>query len=410
MQRWLPAVVMLLLSPVVFAAQPVDFTLAVPGVALIVAAFLGIMSMMATALSDPRLEAWVKTEIREFAAALILAAIVIGFFAATGGNELAAALGGTGSANYVQSSVAVLDKWLGSYDSAFTTAIRAAAKIRVGATYSPYISVPLWWVSVNYATSPLAGSAILLLPLNLAAGGLTNALYLAEGMRMLIVFMLVTGPRILLPLSLCLRFIPFTRKLGNTMIAVSIAGMVLLPASVLIADALNGTLVDAQGRSTVPNPSMDLSVIDKNNPWAMNVFQWACAAIPIRAILGMTEQGFAAVICAFLLLLLIGAVAFPACYAFTSQVVYPILMTVFQAVNAITLITWEAGFSRGSGAADYANAVFNELFGFLRDVNNLVFLGYIDFIIIGLITVVGARSLSAALGGEWYLAGIQRLI
>jgi hypothetical protein len=35
---------------------------------------------------------------------------------------------------------------------------------------------------------------------------------------------------------------------------------------------------------------------------------------------------------------------------------------------------------------------------------------YLDVVFIGLITISGARSHSAALGGEWYMAGIQRLI
>jgi hypothetical protein len=43
-------------------------------------------------------------------------------------------------------------------------------------------------------------------------------------------------------------------------------------------------------------------------------------------------------------------------------------------------------------------------------VSNLVLVGYLDFILIGLVTVSGAKSISAALGGEWYMAGIQRLI
>lgn len=398
MRYRLMATAFLILLPAVFAATPVDLTIAVPGVAVTVAIFLGIMTMMASATSDPRLEAWVKIEIREYVAALILVGIVVGAF--IGSNTIAAALGG--GSNYVESSLAVLDKWISSYDSAFEYAIRAAAKIRVGATYAPYLSVPLWFVGINYATSPLAGTAIILLPLNLAAGALTNATYVTEGMRMMIVFVLVTGPPILLPLSLCLRIIPFSRKLGNTMIAVSIAGLVLLPAGVLIADALNGTVA-------VPSPTMDLSIIDPK-PWAMSVFQPICSAVVLRAILGLTDVLFAVVVCLPLLLIpIVGAAAYAACYPIVQNVVYPILMVIFQLINTILVITWEISFASG-GDEKYATAIFNQVQPFLRDVNNLVLLGYMDFIIIGIITVVGARSLSSALGGEWYMAGVQRLI
>ncbi|MDD5340203.1 MAG: hypothetical protein PHV13_03055, partial [Candidatus ainarchaeum sp.] len=131
MQRGILTMMLLLMSPAVFAIGPVDFTFAVPGVAVIVIAFLGIMSMMASATSDPRLEAWAKTEIREFVAALIIVGIVVGFFITS--NTIAAALGG--GTNYIASALNVTDKWIGWYDSAFEYAIRAAAKIRVGATF-----------------------------------------------------------------------------------------------------------------------------------------------------------------------------------------------------------------------------------------------------------------------------------
>ena len=406
MSRGLQLMLLLLLVPAAFAAQAVNLTFAVPAVAIIVVLFLGIMMMLATAISNPQLEAWAKTEIREFAAALVLIVIVAAFFAAAN-NDIAAALGGKPAAltsnGYVASSLKVLDNWTTGYNTAFGNAIRVAAKIRVGATYAPYISIPLWYVGLNYATSPLAGSAILLLPLNMAAGGLTNALFVAEGIRMLLIFVMVTGPPILLPLSLCIRLIPFSRKLGNTMIAISIAGLVFLPASVLIADALNSTL-----GTDYPVPTIDLKKID-NHPWSMTAFQWACSAVPLRAILGMTEWPFALVVCLPLLLAVYTAAAYPACVSLVANVIYPLLMVVFQAVNSILLVSWEASFESG-GATAYATTVFDQLYQFLHGVNNLVFLGYIDFIIIAIITVVGARSLSTALGGEWYMAGIQRLI
>ncbi len=406
MQRGITALVVLLILPAAFAAQPVDLAFAVPIVAVIVAAFLAIMFMMASMLSDPRLEAWVKSEIREFAAALILIAIVVAFFTASSGTiGIAAALGG--SSTYISSSLNVLDgNWTAGYNSAFAYAVRAAAKIRVGATYSPYLSIPIFYVSLTYSTAPLAGAAILLMPLNSAAGGLTNAIYMTEGIRMLIVFAKATGPTILLPLSLCLRLIPFSRKLGNTMIAVSLAAMVFLPVSVLMADALNSSLGAGYPVPRIKN----IGALDAN-PWPMTVFQPICAAVPLRAILGMGDLIFALVVCAIVALVcLIGyAACFASCFPIMQNWVYPIMMVVFQALNTGLLIGWEAHLGAG-GSDEYAMKAFNQLWPFLRDVNNLVFLGYMDFIVIGIITMVGARSLSTALGGEWYLAGIQRLI
>ncbi len=387
-----------LLLPVAFAAvQPVDLTFAVPIVAIIVVIFLAASNMLAHTISDPRMEAWAKTELREFVAALILIAIITAAFVSSTGVSVAL----TGTNNYITASTGVLDAWIGKYDSAFGLVIRAASKIRAAATYSPYINVPLWYVSISYSTNPLAGIAILLGTLNLAAQALTNAIFLAEGLRLVIVFLQVVVPKILLPLSFILRLIPFSRKLGNTMIALSIAGIVFLPFSVLLADALNSTIDPI-------NPDMDVSKLDAN-PWAMVVAEPLCESVVVRTILGLTDPLFALVVCLPLIFVpIVGAALFAACYNVVFYVVYPIINVVFQAVMTALLISWELKISLES--CGYPCDVFDTLQPFLAAVNNLVLLTYLDFILIATVTVVGARSLSTALGGEWYMAGIQRLI
>jgi hypothetical protein len=74
------------------------------------------------------------------------------------------------------------------------------------------------------------------------------------------------------------------------------------------------------------------------------------------------------------------------------------------------LLIWTLYISAFGGGEIYAKGAFDALYPFLKNVNNLVFMGYLDFILIAIVTVTGARSLSTALGGEWYMAGIQRLI
>jgi hypothetical protein len=403
MHGWVLIASLLIICQAAFAAQAIgDITFMVPAVAVIVAAFLGIMYMIANSTSNPQLEAWTKTEIREYAAALILCAIAFGVFMAAGGGNIAGLIGGNGGGSgstYINSTVGVLDSWTGNpstgYDEAFVQAIRAAAKIRTGATYSPFMSVPIWIVSLSYSTDPLGGMGIVLLPLNMAASGLSNAIYIAEGIRLLIIFSAIVVPPILLPLSLCLRLIPFSRKLGNTMIAVCVAAFILLPASVLIAEGLNDTL--GSGR---PAPTMDLNALDAD-PWAMEVP--GCSAVPVRALLSTTDPVFAAIVC---LPTLVIPGAYAVCYPIAQNIIYPLVTVTFQLANTVVAIAWEAHLN----AAGYADTVFNTVYPFLSSVNSLVLLAYLDFIMVGAITVAGARSLSAILGGEWYMAGISRLI
>lgn len=54
--------------------------------------------------------------------------------------------------------------------------------------------------------------------------------------------------------------------------------------------------------------------------------------------------------------------------------------------------------------------IFDGIYAFLSDTTKLTLVSYIDAIVIGTITIVGARSFSTALSGEYFLAGISRLV
>ncbi len=390
--------IMLLLLPAAFAAiAPLNLTFAVPLVALIVVIFIAAMNMLAHTISDPKLEAWAKTEVREFLAALILISILTGGVFALSGVSQAL----TGNPSYVTAATGVLDGWINKYDSSFKLLISAATSIRAAATYSPYLNVPIFYVSISYSTNPLAGIAIVLGTLSVASQALTNAIFLTEGIRLLIVFLQSVTPPILLPLAFILRLIPFSRRLGNTMIALALAGYVLLPFSVILADALNGTMDPI-------NPTLDVDKLNAN-PAAMTIAEPLCESVFIRTILSLTDPLFAIVVCLPLYLIPIaGPGLFAACQPLVQYLIYPIINMVFQILMTLLMVGWEI--SVAAGGCGYACTVFDTLRPFLSDVNNLVILTYLDMILISTVTVVGARSISGVLGGEWYMAGIQRLI
>ncbi len=400
MQYWRLGLLLFLMFPAVFAVEPVDLTMAVPVVAIIVMIFLAISSMFATAISDPRLEAWTKSEIREFVAGILLVALVLTFFIGTTGISVAV----TGQESYVTASQNIVESWINGYASTYEYIISGASRIRAAATYAPYMNIPLWYVSISYSTNPLSGVGIVLSTFNLAAQGVTNAMFLAEGLRLLIAFLKVTVPVILLPLSFCLRLIPFTRKTGNTMIAISLAGIVFLPFGVILADDLNSLIEPAK----YPNPQMELSTLDAD-PFGMVAFEWACETEPIRLLLSLTDWLFALIVCIPLLLTPWTIALYPQCFYLVKEVIYPLILWIFQFGSMALLLAWELSY--GGPATDvYVDDVWGVVQPFFRDLNNLVLIGYIDFILIGIVTIAGARSLSAALGGEWYMAGIQRLI
>jgi hypothetical protein len=386
-----------LISSAAFAAvtiEPINLTFAVPIVAISVVAFLATANMLSTAIGNPRLKAWAKTELREFFAALVLiVAISAAFIGSTGLSETL-----TGEEDYVDAAQDTIDGWLQDYDVAMQYIIRAGTRLRISATYSPYMNIAAPYVSVSYSSNPIGGVAILLISLNMAASALANVTYLYEGIRLLVLYLKVTVPEIFLPLAFILRLIPFTRKSGNTLIAVAVAGIVFLPFGILFAQGLNDVMGDG-----FPEPV--LRGIDNlnANPWAMKFAEPFCESKLIRTLLGMTDPAFATVVC------YPTGPFFGACFGPVFSPIYPLIQVTFQIIMVALMLTWTVYFN-AAGAEWYAKDVFDTLHPFLADVNNVVLMGYLDFILIVMITVAGARGLSSALGGEWYMAGIQRLI
>ncbi len=384
-----------------FASGP-DFTSIVPITAVLVAIFLALMMMLSTAVSSPQLEAWSKNELRELIAGVILAALIYAFF--VGSTSLTKAI--TGQGDYLTASQDVITNLMTNQttglDRSFDDIIRAATKIRAAATYSPYISVPLYVVGLTYSTSPLGGVAPLFSSLTSATSGIANSIFIYEGLLFILKFCATAVPAVLLPVSLSLRMIPFTRKTGNTLVAICLAGMVLVPFSVILIGETNKVI-------DYPKAYLTSSQLDQLDPgtWAMTVAQPFCELMPIRVLLSLNDLLFSIVVCLPLLLTPWTAGFFLPCQDLVQYVVYPLLMIGLQVSYDTALGAWIAFAGEGVGYTDQA---FGVLVTFLSNVNNAILLSYLDTIVIAIITMSGARSISTALGGEWYLAGIQRFV
>lgn len=405
MQKLKLILLLLFTSNIVFAAY-VDFMPIVPLVAIIVSIFIAAMVMLSRSLSNPSFQAWVKTELRELIAGAILIGIIFSTFIVS--NSITVAL--TGESDYMDVSINTLENMISGdkgFDRAYEDVIVAAAKVKAGATYSPVMSIPLWVVYLTYRSAPYAGIMPILTSLGKAAQALSSIILLYEGLLLLLKFVAVTVPSIILPLAFCLRLIPFTRKLGNTLIALSLALLVLFPFSIMLVNEINQNVVD------YPDAHISGTNMDKldADPWAMVMAEPFCASNTMRTIFGLGDTGFSLAVCFILLLTPFTASLFTPCYNLIKEVVYPLMNTVFSLLHTIVLLWWILA-TETTLDADYgwASDVFDVTYEFLVQVNNLVLLSYLDFILILIIVITGARSISTALGGEWYLAGIQRLI
>ncbi len=388
-----------ILSEFCFAAiAPVDLQPAVPIVVFIVAIFLILLNLASTTLSQPRLKSWVKIEFRELVAGIII--IVAVTSALIGSNTLSSIL--TGSNDYVGVSQGIIDEWLSNYDTANQYIIITATKIRSGSTYSPHVNVPIYWVSVSYSSNPLGGMNILLIGLNIAAHALSNVTFIYEGLRVLVLYFKIVIPKILLPLAFIMRVIPFTRSTGNTLIALAVSSIVFLPLSIILADALNDRMGD-----DFPNPVIANTGVFDADPWGMVAGEIMCGSEVTRGLLSLGEQLFSMIVC--LPFIVFG---YQACVDMTKNIIYPIMMMAVQLGMGGGLAAWTGKFMGEIYLSDggYVGHAFDALYLFLGEVNDLVLIGYLDFILIAIITISSARSISTMLGGQWYMAGIQRLI
>ncbi|MEM4359896.1 MAG: hypothetical protein QXT45_05155 [Candidatus Bilamarchaeaceae archaeon] len=393
----------LLIALGVVAAADVDLIPLVPSTIVLVIIGIALSYMASDALADPQLKAWAKGELVELITGVILIVSISMLFIGT--TELSKTI--TGKDDYTQIAIDVIDGMLEDYGVAYESIIKAAARIRIGATFSTWLTIPVWFFSFNYSSAPLTGIGPIFISLGMATQGLTNVIFLYEGIRLLLLFCQATIPEIVLPLAFILRLIPFTRRAGNTLIAVALGGILLLPLSVIIIGYMN-SLID------YPQPALSNDELRRLDayPWPVIAMSAFCQMPANRFILTLNEYGFAALVC---LPAAIIPAAYAACYTAVSQVVYHVIQTALHGVQAIITGIWLAwadwaAAASGSAGSIWAREVWHILRPFLENVSNLVLVGYVNAIIIAIITTSGIRSISTALGGEWQLPGIERLI
>jgi hypothetical protein len=405
------------------AAQGADFTPLIPITAVTVVIFLAILNMLGTAIQSPQVNAWVKTELRELLAGVILVVIIMTFFITSRG--ITSAITGTG--DYINASADIIENIITNksvgYDRAFEDVIKSGSKVRVVASYAPYISLPIAFlgISIVYSEAPLAGVSPLLSSLAAATQGLANNILLFEAVLLMLKLAQTSIPAVVLPLGLSLRLFPLTRSLGNSVIAVCIAVMVFLPFSVILVNAMHGA-IDYPEASLSKWEVLRLDfMLDYGGQGALLAGEVLCGFKPFRTILSLNEVGMGLIVCTPLIFIPPFGTHFINCFGiptllglqggWMTGIVYPMITEWTQYIYTFivmgSLVATQVQAVAGIG---YASRAFDILYPFLTQVNNLIVLGYIDILIMAVVTITGARSVSAALGGELYMAGIQRLI
>lgn len=382
--------------------------LVLPAVIFIMIAVLALVYMLARVLQSPQLDAWVKTEIRELIVAAILMAVIIGiFFTDVSGATIDEGIIKliTSSDDYRTAAVNFINSMDDKAANAFDDVMRAFHYVGLQSGYATSAQIPLFYSFMTYSQSPYGGVGSLFIYLSQAAGGLSNTMFLFSALRVLLDFFVAVSPRLIF-LAFAFRFIPFTRQLGSTLIAVLLGTYVLFPFALALIAGFHGILENTPPTLNL-SPRIDFGDPDVegkmniNVPPGLNIFcrNTADSYFLRYLFVGLGEIGFA------LPLSIPCLVFFWACFSFLATFVYPILMIMLAITYTIILL---AGPSTPPAVA--VENIFNILQPFLRDVNNLVFLSYIDAIAVLLIVVIGIKSISTMLGGEYMIPGIQKFV
>jgi len=393
LKRILPLLFLLPLSFSEFVLSEMgNFWIITAPVAMIVTVLLAIMYMASKALSQPQLEAWTKLELREFLVGVVLIVLVITVMQASA-LLLPMLTGYQGSMK--DYAVFELNTFTTPLLTAYNSAIEASHHLTLLSGYSFSYPMSLWYFSLSYWEAPYGGYASLITMLYHASQGLTNAILIYQTAVLLIDFF-TSSALALIPLAFALRLIPFTRQAGTTLIALCLGAFIFLPFSVFLVSEFHKTM-------SIPSPSIpDFSSMEVNIPLG---FKEICSG-NAKNFASVPGEVWGVAICGPFCI--ISTIAYAACFAncwqFVTSVFYPMMVTVGQ--NVYGFAVFAANLASDKDIVE----IYNVLQPFLRAVNDRIVLCYIDLIIISTITYVGVKSVSSALGGEYFLAGLQRLI
>jgi len=386
-----------LLSSLSFAENGI-LQLVLPATVMIVVIVLAILWMISDTLNMPQMRAWVKIEIRELIVAAILLAVIYSAFFIQ--KSVVGLISGQGE-GYIDVAKNSLNSILEIHKSAFNDLIIISSKITSLSGYGYNYPIPVWFFSFSYTRSSFAGASAILSPVTVAAQGEAGALFIYKSMSVFLTFFDSTIFSIILPLGFILRIIPFSRQLGTTVIALSLGAVVIYPFSLIImknAHSLPGF--------NLPHPQLSAESIDTLTVTIPAPMKQFCELAFARYFIGFSELGWSLLICPiYAAACSVGyAACFSACWTMINTIIYPIVVLAFQIVMGSAILITDLATSKSP------DTIFNIVNTFLRDVNNLVVLSYIDVIVVAIITIIGVKSISTALGGESYLVGIQRLV
>jgi len=376
------------------------------------AAFLGLAYMASKLFGLQVLEAWVKVELGELLKSIVIAVFCIALIATV--NQASQFLAGeSGTASVVANAQASMRML---YDDAHSLYMNLAgvyfnvAKI-AGYSYTAGTSM-LVFVTISYSSSPGAGLSPLLAEVGAALDAVASYMMLASAQAAFLQFF-ATAAVVMLPVGIFLRTFSFTRRLGGTLLAATIAASVIYPSSIQLSSEIYKTFQPDLQAST-----RNVAVPEAGNPPMSSV---VCSQVmkefvqsPIPLIGG--ENGWHIVVClplcAILSALDPSGVTAATCFPYTCKYIIKIIFAVVKAIFPI--IMYASVFSTmdiGTQPAALLNNYFTPISDYaLPAVAKFTVISLFTFLIPIIITLALLRALAISFGGEPQLYGLSKLV
>lgn len=383
-------------------------------------------NMIAQSLQSPQMIAWSKTQFTELFVSVI---IVVFIWALVTGTDtfISAIFLSTGEESLVELGSTALDPLLNYMETLYEKTANAYLSVGIiqGTSYYSVI-VPAYWVYFTEGNSPYYGVSILLGPLSGAANNLTIQILTIKLIKVFLEYLDVVGPGFLLPVALAFRVFPFTRNMGNTLIALSLGAMFVLPLSLVLVGEFYtaattsgdaGFQYDDGPKGDVLGTSFKVDDIGPSGgimSVANFMLKGVCKNVVLRAFSELGEWIWGIVYGLIMMTTCPPGVpaTYPLCFAekliyFVMELWPKIMFYAELAFSSIIVPIMAADlFAGGEGSSGFEAVVYV----LLPAVTEVTGFSIVSFFMIVFVTFGGVRAISSALGGDTVLYGLSRFV
>ena len=368
-------------------------------------------AMIGEALQSPSITAWSKEQLREVAAGVVLVVLIWG--ATAGSSTMISAIflhDGEGISDMPQLGEAALGDHIEYMETLYLKVADAYQAVGLLQGLSYFASIGGFWIYFGQGNSPYFGASVLMGPLSAAANNLTIQILTFRLIQVFCEYVSAVFPAFILPIALAFRLFPFTRKMGNTLIAISLGAIFIFPLSLMFVNEF-WHAADWQYKTKVLSTNFDFDHMELDSGMMdafLSTVEFICGSQTIRIFLTLGEiiWGLLFAMIAAIPCLSGYAGCFVQFYYMFTQAIWPLLATFIQlTIGTIVISTVNADLA--AGASPGLENIPETLLPAVMEATGF---SIISLLLVAMITFTGIKAISVALGGEYILYGVSRFV